>query len=154
LGTESKNRHGVAEKLSACSECGALVHLTCTSAGPELAALLSKGGKWFCEDCKTCDGCGTNRTSILSTCTITLSLGNLSFAGNTGVSTCLLCCCSCERNYHMDCLDPPADKKPKCPWRCRHCLGHHDKARKAEGGSNVKKKIDKVREKIKEKNLK
>ncbi|RZC35805.1 histone acetyltransferase KAT6B [Asbolus verrucosus] len=133
LGTETKNRHGVAEKLSACSECGALVHLTCTSAGPELAGLLSKGGKWFCEDCKTCDGCG-----------------------NTGVSTCLLCCCSCERNYHMDCLDPPAEKKPKCPWRCRHCLGHHDnvKARKSDASSNVKKKIDRVREKIKEKNQK
>ncbi|XP_063903929.1 histone acetyltransferase KAT6A isoform X2 [Zophobas morio] len=131
LGTESKNRNGAPEKLSACSECGSLVHLTCTSAGPELATLLSKGGKWFCEDCKTCDGCG-----------------------NTGVSTCLLCCCSCERNYHMDCLDPPAEKKPKCPWRCRHCLGHHDKTKKADASSNVKKKIDKVREKIKEKNQK
>ncbi|XP_044253769.1 histone acetyltransferase KAT6A isoform X2 [Tribolium madens] len=131
LGTESKNRNGVAEKLSACSECGALVHLTCTSAGPELGALLSKGGKWFCEDCKTCDGCG-----------------------NSGVSICLLCCCSCERNYHVDCLDPPAEKKPKCPWRCRHCLGHHDKSKKGEVSSNVKKKIEKVREKIKEKNQK
>lgn len=58
LGTEAKNRKGVAEKLSACSECGALVHLSCTSAGPELASLLAKGGKWFCEDCKVCDGCG------------------------------------------------------------------------------------------------
>lgn len=68
LGTESKNRNGVPEKLSACSECGALVHLTCTSAGPELAALLSKGGKWFCEDCKTCDGCGmeNNQNKILN----------------------------------------------------------------------------------------
>ena len=54
----------------------------------------------------------------------------------------------------MDCLDPPAEKKPKCPWRCRHCLGHHDKTKKADASSNVKKKIDKVREKIKEKNQK
>lgn len=54
----------------------------------------------------------------------------------------------------MGCLDPPAEKKPKCPWRCRHCLGHHDnvKSRKSEPGSAVRKKIDKVREKIKEKN--
>ncbi|KAF7279893.1 hypothetical protein GWI33_006626 [Rhynchophorus ferrugineus] len=131
LGTDSKNKNGVAEKLSACSECGSLVHLSCTTAGPELAALLLKGGKWFCEECKVCDGCG-----------------------NSGISTCLLCCCNCERNYHMGCLDPPAEKKPKCPWRCKHCLSHHEsvsKAQKKEPGSAVKKKIDKFRERKQQK---
>lgn len=58
LGTEAKNRHGVFEKLSSCSECGACVHLSCTNAGPELSHLIAKGGKWFCEECKTCDACG------------------------------------------------------------------------------------------------
>ncbi|KRT82696.1 PHD finger motif containing protein [Oryctes borbonicus] len=132
LGTEAKNRHGVFEKLSSCSECGACVHLSCTNAGPELSHLIAKGGKWFCEECKTCDACG-----------------------NSDVSTCLLCCCSCDRKYHMMCLDPPAERKPKCPWRCRHCLGHHDNVKiRKEAGSSVKKKIDKVREKMKEKNQK
>ncbi|XP_030761511.1 uncharacterized protein LOC115886482 isoform X2 [Sitophilus oryzae] len=53
----------------------------------------------------------------------------------------------------MGCLDPPAEKKPKCPWRCKHCLSHHDsvsKAQKKEPGSAVKKKIDKFREKKQE----
>ncbi|XP_018321763.1 histone acetyltransferase KAT6B isoform X3 [Agrilus planipennis] len=129
LGTESKNKNGLFEKLSACSGCGTCVHLSCVSSGLELSLLLSKGGKWFCEECKTCAGCG-----------------------NSDVSTCLLCCCNCDRNYHMGCLDPPAERKPKCPWRCRHCLNHHDntKIRKPEPGSVVRKKIDKVREKIKE----
>ncbi|XP_045478193.1 histone acetyltransferase KAT6B-like isoform X2 [Harmonia axyridis] len=132
LGTEAKNKNGVAEKLSSCEGCGSLVHLSCTTAGPELAALISKGCRWFCEECKTCDGCG-----------------------NTGVSTCLLCCCGCERKYHMDCLDPPAEKKPKCPWRCRHCLEHHDNVRtKPEVVSSAKRRLDKVREKNKEKKQK
>lgn len=56
----------------------------------------------------------------------------------------------------MGCLDPPADRKPKCPWRCKHCLGHHVnvKMRKSDIANNARKKIDKVREKIKEKNQK
>lgn len=134
LGTESKNRQNNPEKLTSCFGCGSSVHLSCTTAGPELSALLAKGGRWFCEDCRTCDACG-----------------------NTDVSTCLLCCCGCDRNYHMGCLDPPAERKPKCPWRCRHCLGHHEnvKNRKVEaGGSSVRKKISKMREKNREKSQK
>ncbi|XP_066259738.1 histone acetyltransferase KAT6B isoform X1 [Euwallacea similis] len=133
LGTETKNKKGLPEKLSACAECGSLVHLSCTTSGAELAALIAKGGKWFCEDCKVCDACG-----------------------NSGVSMCLLCCCNCDRNYHMGCMDPPADKKLKCPWRCRHCLTHHDnvsKMQKKQPGSAIKKKMDKVREKVKDRKL-
>lgn len=58
LGTEAKNKKGVPEKLSACSECGSLIHFSCTTSGTVLSACISKGGKWFCEDCKICDGCG------------------------------------------------------------------------------------------------
>ncbi|KAH1025607.1 histone acetyltransferase KAT6B isoform X1 [Dendroctonus ponderosae] len=130
LGTEAKNKKGVPEKLSACSECGSLIHFSCTTSGTVLSACIAKGGKWFCEECKICDGCG-----------------------NSGVSMCLLCCCNCDRKYHMSCLDPPAEKKPKCPWRCSHCLNHHEsvgKAQKKQPGSAIKKKIDRVREKNKE----
>lgn len=55
----------------------------------------------------------------------------------------------------MGCLDPPAEKKPKCPWRCKHCLSHHGNVtskKTNKPGTGVRKKIDKVREKIKEKN--
>lgn len=130
LGTEQNNKQGLAEKLSACAGCGSFVHLSCTTGGVELSILISKGGKWFCEDCKTCDGCG-----------------------NAGVALCLLCCCNCQRQYHMKCLDPPAEKKPKCPWRCKHCLSHHDNAKnkKADAVSPVKKKMERIKEKIKEK---
>ncbi|KAK4873761.1 hypothetical protein RN001_013121 [Aquatica leii] len=133
LGTEAKNSNGTFEKLSACSGCGSCVHVSCTNSGPELGLLIAKGSKWYCDDCKTCDSCG-----------------------KSNVSTCLLCCCNCDRIYHMSCLEPPAERKPKCPWRCRHCLTHHDntKSKKAKPGTNVKKKIDRMREKIKEKTKK
>lgn len=58
LGTDLNNKSGVTEKLSACSGCGVYVHLSCTKAGPELAGLLTKGGEWFCEECRDCAGCG------------------------------------------------------------------------------------------------
>jgi hypothetical protein len=59
LGTAAKNRLGRAEPLSSCSECGSSVHLSCVGGGRgvELAALLAKGGRWFCEECRTCAGC-------------------------------------------------------------------------------------------------
>uniref|UniRef100_A0A1Y1N3P4 histone acetyltransferase n=2 Tax=Photinus pyralis TaxID=7054 RepID=A0A1Y1N3P4_PHOPY len=133
LGTEAKNSNGLFEKLSACSGCGSCVHVSCTNSGPELGLLIAKGSKWYCEDCRTCNSCE-----------------------KVNVSTCLLCCCNCDRIYHMSCLEPPPERKPKCPWRCRHCLTHHEstKAKRTKSGTNVKKKIDKVREKIKEKTKK
>lgn len=59
LGTAAKNRLGCAEPLSSCSDCGSSVHLSCVGGGrgAELAALLAKGGRWFCEECRTCAGC-------------------------------------------------------------------------------------------------
>ncbi|KAK5641459.1 hypothetical protein RI129_010006 [Pyrocoelia pectoralis] len=133
LGTEAKNSNGSFEKLSACSGCGSCVHVSCTNSGPELGLLIAKGSKWYCEDCRTCNSCE-----------------------KANVSTCLLCCCNCDRIYHMSCLEPPAERKPKCPWRCRHCLTHHEntKTKRTKSGTNVKKKLDKVREKNKEKTKK
>lgn len=58
LGTEAKNKNGIFEKLSACTDCGSSVHISCVKSGPELGLLLAKGNKWFCEDCRTCDACG------------------------------------------------------------------------------------------------
>ena len=37
----------------------------------------------------------------------------------------LLNCCTCERCYHMLCLNPPVEKKPKAPWKCSFCLQSH-----------------------------
>lgn len=70
LGTAAKNRLGCAEPLSSCSECGSSVHLSCVGGGrgAELAALLAKGGRWFCEECRTCAGCNetADQASVLA----------------------------------------------------------------------------------------
>lgn len=38
----------------------------------------------------------------------------------------LLNCDTCDRGYHMQCLQPPAEAKPKSAWRCSFCLDHHE----------------------------
>lgn len=43
------------------------------------------------------------------------------------VQACLVPCATCERVYHMGCLQPQPESKPKSPWRCTYCLEPHDK---------------------------
>ncbi|XP_065165530.1 histone acetyltransferase KAT6A isoform X2 [Atheta coriaria] len=125
LGTDQKNKHGEFEKLSACNECNNAVHLSCAYAGPELALLIGRGNRWYCEECKSCSVCNSN-----------------------DVSTCLICCAHCKSKFHMECLDVPVDKKVKTAWRCAECLGM---PKTPEGASTARKKVDKGRERNKEK---
>ncbi|XP_059621865.1 histone acetyltransferase KAT6A-like isoform X2 [Phlebotomus argentipes] len=113
LGTELKGPRGVPEILSSCGACGMAMHTTCANmtsrkGAPhvELSALVAKGSAWYCEECRSCEGC------------------NSSTAEN---GPCLLGCFACHKNYHFSCLDPVPVKKIKCPWRCRHCMDHHEK---------------------------
>lgn len=38
----------------------------------------------------------------------------------------LLSCNTCDRSYHMQCLQPPAEDKPKSAWQCSFCLNHYN----------------------------
>lgn len=102
LGTDTKGPKGP-EPLSSCNGCGMSLHSTCANNAAknlphtiELLKLVTKGNKWFCEECKTCDSCYNS----------TVDKGN-----------CLLDCCTCHKNFHFACLNPVPDKKIKCPWR-------------------------------------
>lgn len=97
----SKGPNGRPEPLTACEGCGVSLHSSCASLSANttetvpLALLVKKGSKWFCEECRSvCESCHASARG-----------------------TCLLGCCGCEKNYHLSCLDPVPDKKPKCPWR-------------------------------------
>lgn len=103
--------------MSLCSGCGIALHATCASRSAHAAhvlpitALVKRGNTWLCNDCLAagCDGCHTKDAAL---------------------GLCLLGCCGCTKNFHLGCLDPMpvASTKPKCPWRCRHCMEHHVKA--------------------------
>lgn len=77
------------------------LHSTCASKSAKITVpipllnLVKKGSKWYCEECQSlCNQCnGKDR------------------------GPCLLGCCGCEKHYHLNCLDPVPEKKPKCPWR-------------------------------------
>lgn len=128
LGTAAKNRLGKEEPLSSCAECGASIHLSCSPGGygNEFAVQLKKGGHWVCEECSTCKGCGRPNDQ-----------------------TCLLCCSVCSAPYHWSCLDPMPDRRPKRPWRCRHCIHNqlrsNSKSKKVKAAESVKEKYSKVR---------
>src|SRR4051812_8522159 len=34
----------------------------------------------------------------------------------------LLCCDSCNRAFHLDCLSPPLKEVPEGNWCCEHCV--------------------------------
>ncbi|KAJ6646741.1 Histone acetyltransferase KAT6A [Pseudolycoriella hygida] len=137
LGTALKGPLGNPEPLSSCNGCGMSLHSTCannaakTSDAVPLTTLVKKGSKWFCEQCKsTCESCQRNDAGV-----------------------CVLGCCTCEKNFHLSCLDPVPEKKPKCPWRCRHCLEHHDivqpNVSQTDGSATTsRKKVSKMREKL------
>jgi histone acetyltransferase MYST4 len=66
LGTAAINQCGEAEDLKQCrGGCGVSLHPSCLAmkgSGP-LTALLARGSRWFCQDCRTC--------SAIPSCSVT-----------------------------------------------------------------------------------
>lgn len=99
LGTDAKGPSGLPESLSSCSGCGMSLHNKCANGDDTdipLAALVRKGNKWFCEECKSCDACSTQNQK----------------------GPCVLSCNYCLKNFHFACMNPAfSDKKVKSVWR-------------------------------------
>ncbi|XP_055613729.1 histone acetyltransferase KAT6A isoform X2 [Uranotaenia lowii] len=126
LGTDTKGPAGVPDPLSSCSGCGVSLHNTCANTNSTdlpLAALVKRGTKWYCEECKICDGCSTQNEK----------------------GPCLISCSDCTKNYHFSCMAPGTgdNKILKTAWRCSSCLGTYKKNRKmVEKDSSVHKVIE------------
>ncbi|XP_074312126.1 protein CHROMATIN REMODELING 4 isoform X2 [Silene latifolia] len=53
----------------------------------------------------------------------------------------LLCCESCPRTYHLECLDPPLKRIPNGKWDCPTCLQNNDFASPTGHGDLPLKKV-------------
>uniref|UniRef100_A0A914X0L3 [Histone H3]-lysine(4) N-trimethyltransferase n=1 Tax=Plectus sambesii TaxID=2011161 RepID=A0A914X0L3_9BILA len=83
--------------MVSCTSCAQSYHSYCVNIHDKLNLSILKRG-WRCLDCTVCEGCGE---------------------GNDEPH--LLLCDECDVSYHIYCLDPPLDRIPQGPWRCKMC---------------------------------
>ncbi|KAJ7746391.1 hypothetical protein B0H16DRAFT_1726567 [Mycena metata] len=83
--------------LVTCNECGKNAHPSCISLPPTIGEYIQTY-PWVCIECKKCEIC--------------LEKGD---------DARILFCDSCDRGWHMDCLDPPVENTPAGKWYCPVC---------------------------------
>lgn len=139
LGTDTRGPTGGPEPLSSCNGCGMSLHNKCASGEselvPPLSVLVTRGNKWFCEECRSCDACSTQNER----------------------GPCVLSCGNCSKAFHFSCMDPGLSdlKKVKTIWRCVVCLNNYNKTGKTELASpGVETPIRKLPEAVEEKRKK
>ncbi|KAJ7183171.1 hypothetical protein C8R46DRAFT_885015 [Mycena filopes] len=86
------------EALATCFECGKHAHPSCIQLDPSTIGLVIQTYNWVCIECKKCEIC--------------LQKGD---------DARILFCDSCDRGWHMDCLDPPVESMPRGKWYCPVC---------------------------------
>ncbi|OON21582.1 PHD-finger [Opisthorchis viverrini] len=109
LGTYELNKQtGFPEDLIACWICGQSGHPTCLKMPPELVARIRQL-RWRCVDCKRCCLCQVNSRapSVVNT--------------DLTIDKDLLLCDSCDRGFHMTCLEPAVSELPEGSWICPIC---------------------------------
>lgn len=101
LCTAQDNKHHQHEELLSCHLCGNSGHPSCLKYTQKLVQKI-RLEEWQCLDCKMCSLCSV-RDKAIST------------------SNKLLICDSCDKGYHMDCLEPPLFEMPRGKWYCLVC---------------------------------
>ena len=96
-GDDDENRKGEAEKLLRCSVCLESAHPSCLSMSEGLAD-MARRYEWQCFSCKSCQRCHSSAQTKK-----------------------MLMCDSCDRGYHMFCLEPPLEDLPEGEWNCPLC---------------------------------
>ncbi|CRK92146.1 CLUMA_CG005710, isoform B [Clunio marinus] len=121
LGTDLKNPQHLAEKLSACCGCNdSHLHSSCaineskSKVQINLVNFVNSGNKWFCSECRNCDGCKS-----------------------VDKEPCLISCNDCHKNFHLTCVTSPIDKKSKSLWKCSKCLTRKVKTEREDESSST-----------------
>ena len=112
LGTSESNKEKHPEQLLSCVDCGNSGHPSCLKFSEELTRQCMSE-PWQCIECKVC-----------------------SFCQHSGDADNLLFCDSCDKGFHMDCLQPPMNEMPTGFWMCCLC----DKVTDSQGKSIRKRK--------------
>lgn len=112
LGTSESNKEKHPEQLLSCVDCGNSGHPSCLKFSEELTRQCMSE-PWQCIECKVC-----------------------SFCQHSGDADNLLFCDSCDKGYHMNCLQPPMQEMPTGFWVCCLC----DKVTETPGKSVRKRK--------------
>ncbi|KAJ7510422.1 hypothetical protein B0H11DRAFT_2168737 [Mycena galericulata] len=89
----SKNK----ERLATCHECRRSAHISCLNLTVGIGELI-QSYEWVCIECKKCEVCHEK-----------------------GDDARILFCDSCDRGWHMDCLNPPVEEMPSGKWYCPRC---------------------------------
>ncbi|VDN01426.1 unnamed protein product, partial [Thelazia callipaeda] len=87
----------VEKTMVACATCSQSYHTYCVGLHNKLNATIVKRG-WRCLDCTVCEGCGEGHDESN-----------------------LILCDECDISYHIYCLEPPLERIPVGPWRCKWC---------------------------------
>lgn len=84
-----------------CSCCRENFHSYCISNSENITNNIEiiKKYNWKCSKCKICENCEINNNEIS-----------------------LLYCDSCDRAYHINCLDVPLNVVPESGWKCLNCF--------------------------------
>lgn len=88
------------DKLVVCGGCERAYHVVCLIPRP-----VSVTEPWYCSD--EC---------------VNMSLLQCQLCGNAENDEHMLLCDSCDRGYHMFCLNPPLEAIPEGDWNCPQCL--------------------------------
>ncbi|KAJ6468407.1 hypothetical protein C8R45DRAFT_1105764 [Mycena sanguinolenta] len=92
-----QRKTGQTERMATCHDCGRSAHPTCLQLSRSIGELIQTYD-WVCIECKKCELCH-----------------------DKGDDDRILFCDSCDRGWHMDCLEPPVEDMPVGKWYCPRC---------------------------------
>ena len=93
----TKGFDGFGGDMLMCTGCLDRFHLQCLESS--LDNRRDRWATWRCIRCKTCETCGADGSKIR-----------------------LAICETCDRGYHIGCLDPPLKAFPLRAFKCPHCV--------------------------------